>query len=70
MCFINTDVDLDYQRTNHISVKWSVEDPQSGVVSCLWAIGMLLLYIHSTYSKFVLSGHSKIDKIKVLKEKW
>ena len=32
--------DLDYQRTNDIIVRWSVEDPESGVEACHWAIGI------------------------------
>ncbi|ESO88673.1 hypothetical protein LOTGIDRAFT_165459 [Lottia gigantea] len=34
-----TDRDVDYQTSNGIAVNWQIEDPESGLDYCLWAIG-------------------------------
>ncbi|ESO88616.1 hypothetical protein LOTGIDRAFT_234474 [Lottia gigantea] len=31
--------DVDYQTSNGIAVNWQIEDPESGLDYCLWAIG-------------------------------
>ena len=44
LLFIGTDEDA--WELNEVAANWAVDDPESGILECQWAIGKLLLSLY------------------------
>ena len=50
-------VDLDYQSSGVVQANWSsLVDPESGVASCRWAIGEILIHVYTFFFFFLRCG--------------